>query len=111
MKLPPKQAFPHVISYRQYEGTDDWQKAVYGDSVALNQVRFDEGYNFNRSGENATDDAPNSLIVLFKKYNPNMPDFVNQSLIEFRDKTFTIVKAIPLYFMSDEIIGYELEVK
>ena len=111
MRLPPKQAFPHSIEYKEIIGQDDWQKPVYGEPITLNAVRFDEGYDFKRQSVNATDDAPNSLVVLFKKYNANMPDFKNQSVVIFNEKDFTIVTVISLYFKSDEVIGYELEVK
>lgn len=111
MKLPPKQAFPHVIQYKEYIGEDDWQKPVYSEPTTLNAVRFDEGYDFKRNGVNTTDDAPNSLVVLFKKYNANMPSFKNQGVVTFNKGIYTIIKVVPLYFMSDEVIGYELEVK
>lgn len=111
MRLPPKQAFPHAVQYKHFIGTDDWDKPSYDKPLDVPFVRFDEGYNFSQQGVNATDDMPNALITLFKKYSLNMPNFINQSEILFNGGTYTIVKVIPLYFMSDEIIGYELEVK
>lgn len=111
MRLPPKQAFPHAIQYKHLNGTDDWDKPSYDDPVDVPFVRFDEGFDFKRQGVNATDDMPNALITLFKKYNPDIPTFTNQSEILFNNGIYTIVKVIPLYFVSDEIIGYELEVK
>lgn len=111
MRLPPKQAFPHSVEYKEIIGQDDWQKPVYGEPITLSAVRFDEGYDFKRQSVNATDDSPNSLVVAFKRYNDDLPDFINQSVLVYRNKEYTIVSVIPLYFMSDEIIGYELEVK
>lgn len=111
LRLPPKQAFPHAISYKAIVGEDDWGKPVYSDAINLAHTRFDEGYDFKRQGNNATDDAPNALVVMFKQYNPDMPTFKNEGIVDFNDKEFTIVNTIPLYAMSNEPIGYELEVK
>lgn len=112
LRLPPKQAFPHSVDYKALTGDeDDWGKPEYTEPLTIDHARIDEGYDFKRGGVNATDDMPNALIVMFKKYNPNMPVFVNQGVITFHNKEFVITSNIPLYHDSDEIIGYELEVK
>ena len=112
LRLPPKKAFPHSISYKEPTGEENvWGNPAYTDSINLKHTRVDKAYDFRRNGVNSTDDMPNALIVLFKKYNKNMPEVKNQSLIEFNDKKFIVLHVAPLYFMSDEIIGYELEVK
>ena len=111
LRLPPLQAFPHEISYIAKGEEDDWGKPTYAEPIILYHTRVDEGYNFSRGGLNASNDMPNSLIVIFKDYNPVLPVFENQNLIVFNNKEFTITKVIPLYFMTDEVIGYELEVK
>jgi hypothetical protein len=110
-RLPPKQVFPHAISYNSIDGEDDWGKPIFSNPIELPHARIDEGYDFKRQGINATENAPNALVVIFKQYNPDMPILENEGIVNFNGKEFTIVKAIPLYFMSDEIIGYELEVK
>lgn len=112
LRLPPRQAFPHLIEYKALTGDEDvWGKPEYTEPVTLNHTRVDEGYDFKRSGVNATNDMPNALIVLYKKYNPKMPEFVNQGIITFHDEKFIITDTIPLYYGSDDVIGYELEVK
>lgn len=111
LRLPPEQAFPHTISYKHLNGEDDWGKPTYSDPIEIIHARVDEGYDFKQTGVNATDDMPNALIVLFSRYNPDLPTFENKGLITYNEREFTIVKVVPLYFMSDEIIGYELEVK
>ena len=92
-------------------GEDDWGKPTLSDPVLIEHARVDEGYNFSRSGTNSTNDMPNALVSMFEKYNDYLPDFENEQTIVFNGREFTIVKVIPLYFMSNEIIGYELEVK
>ena len=111
LRLPPKQAFPHEISYKVANGEDDWGKPSYTDPVTIEHARIDEGYNFKQTGVNATDDMPNALVVVFNHYNDDLPTFEVKGVITYNEKEFTIVKVVPLYFMSDEIIGYELEVK
>ena len=111
LRLPPKQAFPHAISYKVANGEDDWGKPSYTEPITIKHARVDEGYDFKQAGVNATDDMPNALIVVFSRYNSNLPTFENKGLITYNKREFTIVKVVPLYFMSDEIIGYELEVK
>lgn len=111
VRLPSRRVFPHAVSYKECVGMDVWKELKYSDPIEIPFVRVDEGYEFNRSGNNASDEMPNALIVLFKAYNSNLPRFKNESIILFKGMEFTIVKVIPLYLMSDEVIGYELEVK
>lgn len=111
LRLPPISAYPHSIDYIAKAGEDDWGKPITAEPVKVARVRVDEAYDFKRLGTNTTNDMPNALIFMFKKYNPVMPAFENGSAIVYNDKTYTIVAVIPLYFMSDDIIGYELEVK
>lgn len=111
LRLPPKQAFPHSISYKVANGEDDWGKPSYTDPVTIEHARVDEGYDFKQTGVNATDDMPNALVVAFNHYNDDLPTFEVKGVITYNEKEFTIVKVVPLYFTSDEIIGYELEVK
>lgn len=111
LRLPPIEAYPHTIDYVVKDGEDIWGKPILVDPFTVEHVRVDEGYNFSRSGSNATNDMPNALISMFAKYNLGLPSFENEETVQFNGRTFTIVKVIPLYFMSDEIIGYELEVK
>mgnify|MGYP001165973099 CR=1 FL=1 len=111
LRLPPKQAFPHTITYKHLNGEDDWGKPAYSDSIEIIHARVDEGYDFKQTGVNATDDMPNALVVAFNHYNDDLPTFEVKGMITYNEKEFTIVKVVPLYFTSDEIIGYELEVK
>lgn len=111
LRLPPITAYPHSIFYVAKSGEDDWGKPFLRGRLPVQNVRVDEGYDFKRSGSNATNDMPNALITMFAKYNPELPSFENSGIVRFNGRDFTIVKVIPLYFMSDEIIGYELEVK
>ena len=111
LRLPPITAYPHEIEYVFKTGEDDWGKPTLSDPVLIEHARVDEGYNFSRSGTNSTNDMPNALVSMFEKYNDYLPDFENEQTIVFNGREFTIVKVIPLYFMSNEIIGYELEVK
>ena len=111
LRLPPKQAFPHEITYKQLDGEDDWGKPTYSNPVAITHARVDESYDFKRASINATNDIPNALIVAFNHYNDNLPMFEVQGVITYNEKEFTIVSVIPLYFMDNEPIGYELEVK
>lgn len=113
LRLPPKNAYPHEIIYKESVVDDDdiWGNGETVVETTLKHVRVDESYDFKRNGVNATDDMPNALISLFKKYNADIPKFKNQNTIMFKDKEFTILSVIPLNFMSDEVIGYELEVK
>jgi len=111
LRLPPITAYPHEIEYLIKGTEDDWGKPTLSPPTTISNTRVDEGYNFNRGGTNATNDMPNALITMFGKYNLELPSFENDGIIQFRGRDFTIVKVIPLYFMSDEIIGYELEVK
>ncbi|OFI48820.1 hypothetical protein BG261_05370 [Floricoccus tropicus] len=111
IKLPPKQAFPHSITIKQLDDTDIWDKDSYKEEIILNTVRFDEGYNFRRQGVNSTEEMPNSLITMFKKYNSNMPTFSTKDIVNWRNREYAIVTVIPYYLDSSEIIGYELEVK
>lgn len=112
LRLPPKKAYPHEIVYKETVVDDDiWGDGETVKETTLKHVRVDESYDFKRNGANATDDMPNALISLFKKYNTDMPSFENQNTVMFKDKELTILAVIPLYFTSDEIIGYELEVK
>lgn len=110
LKLPPKQAFPHEIGYKHVIGQDVWGKPEYSEPVTIKATRVDEQYDFKRSGVNATDQMPNTLIVMFAKYNDNLPEFQNGGLVTYKDKELTIVAVIPLYYMSNEVVGYELEV-
>lgn len=113
LRLPPKKAYPHEIVYKEKVIDDDdiWGNGETVKETTIKHVRVDESYDFKRNGVNATDDMPNALISLFKKYNANMPEFKNQHTIIFNDKELTILAVIPLYFMSDVVIGYELEVR
>lgn len=113
LRLPPKKAYPHEIIYKEIVVDDDdiWGNGETDKKTTLKHVRVDESYDFKRNGVNANDDMPNSLISLFKKYNANMPEFKNQNTVKFNGKELTILAVIPLYFTSDEVIGYELEVK
>lgn len=110
LKLPPRQAFPHEISYKRVTGQDVWGKPEYSVPVSVQATRVDEQYDFKRSGTNATDKMPNALIVMFKKYNYHLPSFENGGLVTYKGKERTIVAVIPLCYLGDEIIGYELEV-
>ena len=111
LRLPPKQAFPHTISYKHLNGEDDWGKPTYSDPIEIIHARVDEGYDFKRTSVNATNDMPNGLVVVFNHYNDNLPMFEVQGVITYNETEFTIVTVIPLYFTDNEPIGYELEVK
>ena len=111
LRLPPKQAFPHEITYKQLDGEDDWGKPTYSDPIAIAYARVDESYDFKRTSINATNDMPNALIVAFRHYNDDLPTFEAKGVIAYNEKEFTIVSVIPLYFTDNEPIGYELEVK
>ncbi|UDM79598.1 putative minor capsid protein [Vagococcus fluvialis] len=113
LRLPPKNAYPHEIIYKEKVKDDDdiWGNGETVKETVLKRTRVDESYDFKRNGVNATDDMPNSLISLFNKYNANMPEFNNQNTVTFNGKELTILAVIPLYLASDEVIGYELEVK
>jgi len=111
LRLPPKQAFPHTIFYKQLNGEDDWGKPTYSDPIEIIHARVDEGYDFKRTSINATNDMPNGLVVVFNHYNDNLPMFEVQGVITYNENDFTIVTVIPLYLTDKEPIGYELEVK
>lgn len=113
LRLPPKKAYPHEITYKEKVVDDDdiWGNGETVKETTLKHVRVDESYDFKRNGVNATDDMPNALISLFKKYNSNMPNFENQNTITFNGKEFAILSVIPFFATSNEVIGYELEVK
>lgn len=111
LRLPPISAYPHVVQYVARGGEDDWGKPILAPPITINRVRVDEGYDFRRNGSNATNDMPNALVFMFKKYNSQLPAFENENAIVFNGKEFTIVAVVPIYFDSGDIIGYELEVK
>ena len=112
LRMPPKSAFPHEINYKEPTGkADKWNKPEYSEPLNLEHVRFDESFDFKRNGVNANEDMPNALIALLKKYNKNMPEFKTKGVITYKGKEFTVLSVVPLYFTSDEPIGYELEVK
>ena len=111
LRLPPKQAFPHTISYKHLDGEDDWGKPTYSDPIEITHARVDESYDFKRTSVNATNDMPNGLVVVFNHYNDNLPMFEVQGVITYNEMDFTIVTVIPLYLTDEDPIGYELEVK
>ena len=111
LRLPPKQAFPHTISYKHLNGEDDWGKPTYSNPVVITHARVDEGYDFKRANINATNDMPNAFIAVFNHHNDDLPTFEVQGVITYNEKEFTIVTVIPLYLTDKEPIGYELEVK
>ena len=111
LRLPPKQAFPHTISYKHLNGEDDWGKPTYSDPIEIIHARVDEGYDFKRANINATNDMPNAFIAVFNHHNDDLPTFEVQGVITYDETEFTIVTVIPLYFTDNEPIGYELEVK
>ena len=111
LRLPPKQAFPHTISYKHLNGEDDWGKPTYSDPIEIIHARVDEGYDFKQANINATNDMPNAFIAVFNHHNDDLPAFEVQGVITYDETEFTIVTVIPLYFTDNEPIGYELEVK
>lgn len=113
LRLPPKKAYSHEFIYKETVIDDDdiWGKGETTKETVISHARIDESFDFKRNSTNATNDMPNALVSLWKKYNPDMPKFENQNTIIFNGNEFTILTVIPLYFMSDEVIGYELEVK
>jgi len=111
MRLPPKKAFPHSILVRTGKIIDTWGKTTFEKEIVLPNVRFDEDYNFNRASLDASVDMPSSLIVVFKKYNLELDEIKPEDKVVWEDKEFVVLKTVPLYFDSDEVLGYELEVK
>lgn len=108
-RLPPKKAFPHLIEHGKLGEKDDWGKPIIS-YKEIKFVRFDAGFNFSRSGKNATEKMPNALITMFDKYCGPLPDFKTEDLIKWNDEDYVIVTVVPLYFDSGERFGYELEV-
>lgn len=111
LRLPPKKAYPHTIVYKEKVGEDDWDNPIFGNEKTIDFVRFDAQFDFKRSGNDSTNDAPNALISMLKRYTGDLPTFENGNKVIWDGHEYTIVATIPVYFDSDEAIGYELEVK
>lgn len=100
----------HEIAYSKYNGEDRHNEASYEDAITIKNVRVDYADSSQLSGL-SDDDKFESVIYVDAKNSTNVPNgFVNRSKITFKERDYKIVKAIPLYGLSDEVHHWELEV-
>ena len=109
-RLPPKKAFCHTISYEKRGEEDDWGNAEIV-TVEINHCWFNRATLFSRVGNDSSETAPNSSIVMTYRYSGrDIPEFKVKDSVKHEGQEYTIVLSKPLILNGQEI-GWRLEVK
>ncbi|OTN76728.1 hypothetical protein A5886_001807 [Enterococcus sp. 8G7_MSG3316] len=108
--LPPKKYFPHDISYRKKTSKGSRGNSEFGEGILIENVRFDLSFKFNNTDVNSTEESPNALVSILKKYSSPLPFFDLGDQIEFQNQNYIVVAVIPLILDNADPFGFELEV-
>lgn len=107
IKPIPKKMLVHTATYAPYQGKDAYQKATYGDSVQLYNVKFEpvKKPSLTSLGEQKDD----RMKMFFDGVNssPSLT-FYEFDKVTFSGQDYIIREAQPFYGLSDSIHHWEI---
>jgi len=111
IKPLPKSWLIHTIIYEGFTGgKDDWGKPAFEAPITIEFVRHDPTTVFSRDSSQTKIIANGIIFVDAVNSNP-IPDFKEESKIDFNGRNLTLKKIIPCYYpQRNEIRHWELEV-
>lgn len=112
MKIPKpvRDMLNESVVYKPYEGEGDWNKPIFGQQVEVDKVRIDRTpvYSASTAGKML---LYNAVVFCYSGLTTPLPDFKEQSILEFDGVEHVIKKVITLKDpYSDSLYGVELEV-
>lgn len=112
MKIPKpvRDMLNESVVYKPYEGEGDWNKPIFGRQVEVDKVRIDRTpvYSASTAGKVL---LYNAVVFCYSGLTTPLPDFKEQSILEFDGVEHVIKKVITLKDpYSDSLYGAELEV-
>ena len=112
MKIPKpvRDMLNESVVYKPYEGEGDWNKPIFGQQVEVDKVRIDRMpvYSASTAGKML---LYNAVVFCYSGLTTPLPDFKEQSILEFDGVEHVIKKVITLKDpYSDSLYGVELEV-
>lgn len=112
MKIPKpvRDMLSESIVYRSYQGQGDWNKPQYGNPVSVNKVRIDRTpvYSASTAGKAL---LYNAVVFCYDGLTSPLPDFKEESIVEFDGVEHIITKVIMLKEPhSERLFGVELVV-
>ncbi|MBC1522414.1 minor capsid protein [Listeria aquatica] len=107
----PQKILVDSFEYLEYEGTDDYSKALYKEPVLITNVRIDQESSFSRSKEE-TASQNTAVVFCYAERTTPFLDFKKQSKVMFSDGSEGIIKkVIPVNEpFENKVWCYELEV-
>lgn len=109
--LPNAKWLIHQVIFNKVTGSDDYDKPIYGDDIAVDQVRFDSNHEYTGTGNNRVISRRGTIFIYPKYSDFDIDDSFLRAKVFFYGSEFIVTEIQPNYDVTtNEIYSYEVGV-